>query len=404
MRRVLACAPAFVMLAACSFIENFDGYASTPDAGSAQGDASLDAPSDADGASDGSVDVDASRDAGIDGAVSTDAASPLDAMSTDASGSDAGAPVAFVYVVGGLTGTTSTPSSDVLGAPAYADGSLGAWTATTSLPAPISAHGTMALGGSIFVAGGTPDGATALTSVISAQPTSGSVGAWNTQTPMGTNRFGLGAAASSTRIYAIGGHDSSGALGGVEGAAPSAGGGVSGWSSYSVLPTARYEGAACIYNGYVYLAAGSDNGTAAGASSIVYAAPIAGDGSLGTWINTSILITRRWGATCAIVGARLFVLGGQDFNGDYYGDVQWAPIAGDGTLGTWTQTTGFAPSRYEHTTVVIGSYLYVIGGSGSAGLFPDVEVAQVAGDGSIAAWNATTPLPAGRALHGAVAF
>jgi hypothetical protein len=400
MRRSLAFVPALAALTACSLIENFDGYTS-PDGGSESSDAAFDSPLGAD------VNADAPHDAAADGTsadgpTSSDAA-PVDAMAND--GPDSESPVAYVYVIGGVLGISEVTSSDVLSAPAYSDGSLGAWSATTSLPNAVSTQGTMTQGGAMFVAGGTHDGTNALTSVYSALPSGGgNLGAWGGQTPMGTNRFGFGAVASSTHLYAIGGHDSSGALAGAEGAAPGAGGAVTGWSSYSVLPVARDQGAACIYEGFIYLTAGSDDGTAAGASSIVYSAPIESDGSLGTWVNTSVLITRRWGVTCAVVGARLYVLGGQDSNGDFEGDVQWAPIAADGTLGAWTQTTGFAPSRFEHATVAIGNFLYVIGGVGSAGLFPDVEVAQVAGDGSIAAWTPTTPLPAGRALHGAVAF
>jgi hypothetical protein len=400
MRRSFAVGPALVALTACSLIENFDGYTSGSEGGAPGSDASIDAPFGADSGDASSGD--GSHDAALGDVTSGDEGVPADAVATDTSGQT---PAAYIYVLGGVVGLGSTPSSDVLSAPAYADGSLGAWSATTSLPVAISTQGTTALNGSIFSFGGTPDGASALTTVYSTQASGGgNVGAWTMQTQLGTNRFGQGAAVTGSRVYAVGGHDSSGALAGTESAAPTGGGVVSGWSADSVLPTARDLGAACIYNGIIYLAAGSDDGAPDGASSIVYAAPIEGDGSLGTWVDTSILMTRRWGATCTIFSARLYVFGGQDSSGNFYGDVQWSPIAGDGSLGSWTQTTGFAPSRFEHATVAIGNRVYVIGGAGSAGLLSDVQVGEIGGDGSIASWTPVTSLPAARALHGAVAF
>ncbi len=161
------------------------------------------------------------------------------------------------------------------------------------------------------------------------------------------------------------------------------GAGVSaGWTSATnALGTARYQHSAVAYNGKLYVLGGNDGSAR---NDVVYASFSSGD--VGSWTSTTSFTTARYGHTSVVYNGNLYVIGG--YNGTtYYNDIQYAPIASDGTVGSWTTAaTTFSTARYLHASVVYKDYLYVIGGTNGTNQ-NDVQYAAIKASGDLGAWG-----------------
>ena len=83
----------------------------------------------------------------------------------------------------------------------------------------------------------------------------------------------------------------------------------------------------------------------------------------------------------------------------------WIAV-GDGYAAcvSWSATTSFPDGRYAHSSVAYNGYLYVIGGNAPGGdFFGDVQFASINSDGTVGSWSATTSLPFVRSEHTSVA-
>jgi hypothetical protein len=76
-------------------------------------------------------------------------------------------------------------------------------------------------------------------------------------------------------------------------------------------------------------------------------------------------------------------------------------------IGDWRRTAPFNSPRTSHAAVVVGDFLYIIGGLFASGsdftLYDDVQIARFGNDGGVpaAAWSATAPIPIPRSGLGA---
>ena len=100
--------------------------------------------------------------------------------------------------------------------------------------------------------------------------------------------------------------------------------------------------------------------------------------------QTTTLVTTRSGHTSQVTGSSVFVLGGTDGRGDL-SSVERAGINADGSLAPFATISGVSlvTAREAHTTVLIGQYLYVIGGLGNGSPLNSIERATVGPDGSL---------------------
>jgi hypothetical protein len=78
-----------------------------------------------------------------------------------------------------------------------------------------------------------------------------------------------------------------------------------------------------------------------------------------------------------------------------------APIHSDGTLGNWSATTNLPAGRYGHASVALDGYLYVIAGFGDTALLGDVMYAPIHSNGTVGAWNSSASLSPARSEHSA---
>ena len=315
----------------------------------------------------------------------------------------------YMYVIGGVAGgfqndiqhlqiTAGTPTGF---------GAVGAWSTTTPFTTGRTAHTSVAYNGYLYVIGGRYPAEDCCTSWmvylndVQKAPINadGTIGAWSATTSFTAARYGHTSVAYNGYLYVIGGTTGGSALNDVQKAPINADGTIGAWSTTSSFATARYGHTSVAYNGYLYVLGGSNGGNL----NDVQKAHINADGTIGAWSTTSSFTTARYGHTSVAYNGYLYVIGG--YSGGVLNDVQKAVINADGTIGAWSTTTPFTTARYGHTSVAYNGYLYVLGGQNSAGTpFNDVQQAPINADGTIGAWTATTPFTAARYGHTSVAY
>jgi N-acetylneuraminic acid mutarotase len=285
--------------------------------------------------------------------------------------SDFGAVVrdGYMYISGGYSSSSST-LSDVQYAAIKNDGTLGSWVTTTPLTQQTFSHGMIAYNGYLYVIGGTDGFAAQYNSVFYAPIyANGGVGAWTaTSNFSATTRNEHSALIYNGRIYVIGGYDGTNDTNTVYyGAIDTPGGAAPSWTSGGTFTTARAGHSTVAYNGYLYIL-GGQTATNTQTNEVRYA-PINADGSIGTW-NTTTTFTASIGradmAAFAYQGY-MYVVGGISGSATYYNDVRSAPINSTGTLGTWVDGgNNFTTARAGHTALAYNGYIYVLGGETAA--------------------------------------
>jgi hypothetical protein len=155
---------------------------------------------------------------------------------------------------------------------------------------------------------------------------------------------------------------------------------------------ARTNGALIAYVGRIFLIGGSSSTNADTAD--VISAPLTATGNVDTtqgWRTESSMPEARHGFGTAISGGRVYVTGGLNST-NYRANVLYCEIGENGTLINWLtdNTDLFTTGRIGHTTIAYNSVVYVIGGvDGSGNSLGDVQYAPINTDGSIGVWKFT---------------
>ncbi len=118
----------------------------------------------------------------------------------------------------------------------------------------------------------------------------------------------------------------------------------------------------------------------------------AGAASLEPWQLTTPLQVSRNAHGMVATPTHVYVLGGYSVSCTLLDSVEFAPIQADGSLGQWSFTTPLSFPRNFLGAVVVGDFLYVVGGADGCGLveatkFAIVERAEIQSDGTLGQWN-----------------
>ena len=279
-----------------------------------------------------------------------------------------------LYIVGGLSGGSYL--NDVQYATINSDGTIGSWATTSSFSGARSFHGAVAYNGYMYIAGGY--NSTTSTYYNDSQyakiNADGTLGAWTTTTSFTTGRNNLSMVAYRGNVYVLGGYDGTNAYNDVRYAAINTDGSLGSWTATSSFRTARSSATAQIYNGYMYIAGG---GTGAVYSDVQYA-PINNDGTLGTWVDTTSFNLPRQQLSSAIYGGFFYIFGGANKTPTYFNDVQYAQINSNGTLGPWlTSNSTIATARSYSSAVAYQGTMYLTGGYNGTTSYSDVEYTSI---------------------------
>ncbi len=327
----------------------------------------------------------------------------------------------YVYEIGGYDaagggGVTTTVDY----APINSNGTLGSWTATSSLPVGLDYATSVAYNGYVYEIGGY--GPTAVVDYASLQSiprigqyskildltdnySNGTVDGWSTTTSLPGAVWYATSVAYNSYLYEIGGVIGGGASTSVTYAAINSNGTLGTWSATTALPVATEYATSIVNNGYVY----EIGGLGSSAVATVYYAPINSNGTLGAWTTTASLLNATYSATSVVNNGYVYEIGGYIPGTGYSSIVDYAPINSNGTLGSWVATTSLPTATFRATSVVYNNYVYEIGGytgSGGTGIGYSsiVDYAPINSNGTLGSWVATTSLPTATAIATSIVY
>lgn len=304
----------------------------------------------------------------------------------------------FMYVAGGQSALASpTYYANVYYAAINSDGSLGAWTAATSLPNARSGYQAVAYNDYLYIIAGSDATTNYVDTKYASISGTGALGAWGTTASLPVSAANNGVAVvSGGFIYIIGGGNFAGSTLGVLYAPVSSSGGTLGaWTTAtSTYANPRYYNMAWVYNGCLYVAGGYNAITY---FKDVQFAPITSNGSPGTWTTSSQLLpANRITAQAAVSGNSVFMTGGENsIGGTAYSDVLSAYInnGGDGQYSTTSPNSSLPGARENPKTAVYNGYIYVAGGYDGTTYTNTLWYARLTADGVPPSSWSTTTLP-----------
>jgi hypothetical protein len=274
----------------------------------------------------------------------------------------------FLYQSGGESKmNVEADGTNVFYAAVNINGTIGSWQSATPLPEAVYKHAGVTANGYLYVLGGihyTPTTGDVISNTVyyAKINSDGSLGSWQTANPLPQAICYLNASVWNNTIYVAGGGTESTPVNTVYSAKVQTGGSLSAWVAQTPLPYATYAQGG-IANGMLYLLGGVvTNGEYTNA---VFYTQINADGTLAGWNRTTPLPQSRSNFSAVTANGRIFVLGG--WNGTSITNSFYiTPVAGDGTVGTWVAGTSLPASVDDLGAAVTPSYIFLSGGTGSS--------------------------------------
>ena len=282
----------------------------------------------------------------------------------------------YMYYIGGTHSDGNAVTTNYY-APINADGTLGSWTATTSLLAARAVFSMQQYNGYVYVMGGTSSYNLSITPYntvyYAAINTDGTLSSWQTATNLPTTLDASMSAAYNGYLYVFGGNTASGEASGTNSAIYAqinANGTIGPWLSTTNLNITRSEGTAYAYNGYVYISNGRP-GNGVGYINDTYYAKINSAGQPASFAATATNFTTARALTCSVAyNGYLYVIGGStnDSQNNNLTSVAYTPLTvTTGQTGTWTATTALPVATGSEGCTAVGGYLYIMGGNTGTG-------------------------------------
>ncbi len=304
-------------------------------------------------------------------------------------------------VVNGLSGLIG------FGSPALTGFLASSWSSTTAFSGVYSVPSALYNNYIYSVGGERTGGATAAVRYVLPNA-DGSIGNWTSTTSLPPEYTAVqqANAAYGGYLYAIGGFDSLGNRTSTERyALINATGSVGNWTSTTVLPSPLTTMSSAVHNGYIYLFGGVQ--LIGQTTTTVRYVQINGNGTLGNWSSTTALKSELLEEAAVSANGYAYLLGGgDDFVGVATTTVSYAKFNADNTLGSWSLTTALPYAVVDPLSVTYGGFIYVIGGFtnySQTNATTTVVVATVNSDGTLGPWQYTTALPSAIGWQGGVA-
>ncbi|VVB74077.1 Concanavalin A-like lectin/glucanases superfamily protein [uncultured archaeon] len=248
--------------------------------------------------------------------------------------------------------------AEVYFAPIDADGSIGAWASTASLPIAMNGPETAVYGNTIYITGGdTADGGSPTNNVYYATPNpDGTITSWNRAADTPGSRWMHSVAIANGYIYSMGGSNGAVGTSDLYYGRIEPDGNITSWVSSS-LPGAWYNTFGVSHGDYIYVV-GLDS------TQIAYAQSNPSDGSLGPW--SYVLLPSSGGFAsprAAFIGGTIYILAGYDYdNPGPSARVVYAPVGSDGSIGSWSEAASLPSGRWMPGVASDGQHLFSVGG------------------------------------------
>lgn len=328
----------------------------------------------------------------------------------------------YIYALGGVNVNNTTEYAKI-----NSDGSVGAWTAGTNLNVGrLVDNAAVAYNGRLYVVGGCSAQALFCTGVTNVTEYAtirgdGSLSAWTASTSAATGHLPTAVlwhtvVTGNGYLYSIGGQDTGGAgQNAINYVAIKSDGSLGTWASAGVaLPVNLRGSVAVIHNNYLYVMGGNRGGDSTTTQNITYVAKIYADGRLGPLQQTTAFTTARTSAKATTYNGRIYIGGGQsDYGGapTTYQDTQYTTVStSPGDISPFATETDTLPGANggvnNAATVFYGGYMYLVGGNevDSGALTNKVRYAKLNADGSTGAWAQTSAFTDARTGMAAAAY
>ena len=278
----------------------------------------------------------------------------------------------YVYEIGGYNGSAIAA---VEYAPINSNGTLGSWSATTSLPTATYGATSVVYNGYVYEIGGCSSICPTTTVEYAPINSNGTLGSWSATTSLPQTTYSAASVVYNGYVYEIGGYTGIAIVATVEYAPINSNGTVGSWSATTSLPISTFYAASMVYNGYLYEIGGELTTT-------VEYALINSNGTIGSWTATTSLPIATYNATSEVYNGYVYEIGGYTGT-SVVATVEYAPINSDGTIGSWIATTSLPQATYIATSVIYNGYVYEIGGYNSSTLntvyYANVDLGRLQG-------------------------
>lgn len=301
----------------------------------------------------------------------------------DGGAGDGAARSRYLVVAGGVP-TSGFATNEVHLAKVLADGKLDVWrTQRRGLPAPTGGLAMVSRADTVFVLGGEVGAGGSVDVNAATLDEAAELGVWRAQPPLARTYVQHAATANATTVYVTGGF-----LGVGEND-------VASWAFAGANLRALDAGPDMVDDHDLHAIAATNDalvvvgGLGNGGARAVEVANLRADGTIEKFVKQTVRVpTDQIGHRAVAHGADVYLTGGEATPKQVLrGRVS------QGAIGSWAVLGGMAVGRHRHGSVVAGDFIYVLGGATAGSLSRSVEVAPIAADGSIGAWTQTTELP-----------
>ncbi|MBI4265749.1 MAG: Ig-like domain repeat protein, partial [Acidobacteria bacterium] len=265
---------------------------------------------------------------------------------------------------------------------------LDSWSTGASIPIPLYAAGSGAIGNKLYVAGGQPwpQVSGENINIKKLQIYDATTNQWSEGVSMPAGVGGMASAVYDGKLYVAGGRNASNSANIANLYIYDSS--TQTWRAGASMSTARQGAGAAFLDGRMYVVGGHNGSVLATVEAYdPSAGPLGSDGLLlGAWTTKAPLQTARWGVTAAVVDGTLYAVGGKDASAnlavvEVY-DPTAGPLGSDGLpIGAWTVVDPMPAAHFMAAADVIDDVLYVAGG-------------QTTGDAFTGANHAFAPVPA----------
>jgi hypothetical protein len=246
-----------------------------------------------------------------------------------------------VYIMGAGTGLYSV-TSKIYTAPINADGTIGVWSGAGNIPQGLASSSPVVIKNFVYLLGGY-NGSTFVGNVYKAPiNVDGTLGAWTSSTSLPVGVSNSQAIVTKTRVYLLGGFSGSAPISTVYTAPINADGSLGAWSTGPELPIAAYCTYAFATRNRIYFMGGASYSATI---TSIYTIPINLDDSLGIWSSMGTLPVALAATQGACVNNKFYLLGG--WSGSVYINSTYSTPFNGGTNDYMALISSFVPDETQ---------------------------------------------------------
>jgi parallel beta-helix repeat protein len=256
--------------------------------------------------------------------------------------------------------------------------SMGSWTTTTVIPETLAGHKVATWNNRFSYVTGGYNGSLNSSSVYRTTLGASGISAWTAVSSLPDGVRNHATIIGDNTIYVIGGVTHDGVSDKIYYASMSLNGNLGEWKLMDVRLPVPLQGHTAVYcNGYVYVAGGTSQTSGGEGSSSVLGAQVRADGHFSDFISETVLPVALKYHTMEVEGEDLFIIGGEDNDGNKLNTVYKNRSTVNGTLGSWNLETALPAAISNHASFITNGLLVAMGGENTEGIKNDVYYTDV---------------------------